>query len=276
VLKMPPPPQPRRRIGPVTIFKEIFETLADRSFVALFVGFGLGAIATGLSAALAFYFSAYFWGFSPQQIGLITFSVFVSAVIGAWLAPWATRTMGKKRAAIIIGLVAFLGSPLPITLRLAGLLPANGDPSLFWFYLIANTIDVGLIICFQILQSSMLSDLVEQSQLKTGRRSEGVFFSAVTFIRFSVQGLGVIAAGTVLALADFPKGATPGEVGPDALWRLGAYYVPTILACWLGMVAVMSTYRLTRDDHEANLRQLAEIEAAQETASPQANPLRDR
>jgi Na+/melibiose symporter-like transporter len=170
--------------------------------------------------------------------------------------------------------VAFLGSPLPITLRLAGLLPPNGDPALFWFYLVATTIDVGLIICFQILQSSMLSDLVEQSQLKTGRRSEGVFFAASTFIRFSVQGLGVIAAGTLLAVADFPKGATPAEVAPDALLRLGAYYVPTILALWLGMVAVMTTYRLSRDDHEANLRQLAEIEAAGETASPQAQPLR--
>ena len=54
------------------IFKEIFETLSDRSFVALFIAAMLGAVATGLSAALAFYFSTYFWGFTSQQIGFVT------------------------------------------------------------------------------------------------------------------------------------------------------------------------------------------------------------
>ena len=50
---------------------------------------------------------------------------------------------------------------------------------------------------------------------------------------------------------------------PDALWRLGAYYVPTILALWLGMVAIMTTYKLGRADHEENLRKLA---ASKDTA----------
>jgi glycoside/pentoside/hexuronide:cation symporter, GPH family len=252
-----PPPPPQRRITLVTVFKEVFETLGERSFVSLFLSYLLGGVATGLSAALAFYFSAYFFGFSPVQIGWITSSVFISAVIGSTLAPVVTRTMGKKRGAIIIGLVAFLGSPMPITLRLFGLLPENGHPFVFWFYLVTVTIDVGLIICFQILQNSMVADLVEQAELKTGRRSEGIFFATVTFIRKSVQGLGVIVAGFVLSAANFPAGANPSQVTPDALWRLGAYYVPTILALWLGMVAIMATYRLNRGEHEENLRRLA-------------------
>jgi glycoside/pentoside/hexuronide:cation symporter, GPH family len=33
--------------------------------------------------------------------------------------------------------------------------------------------------------------------------------------------------------------------------------VPTILFLWLTMLAVMSTYRLKREDHENNLRELA-------------------
>ena len=34
----------------------------------------------------------------------------------------------------------------------------------------------------------MMADLVEQAELKTGRRSEGIFFAAVTFIRKMVTG----------------------------------------------------------------------------------------
>jgi Na+/melibiose symporter-like transporter len=252
------PPPPKRVLTPGKMFREIFETLANRSFVALFISFLLGAVATGLSAALAFYFSTYFWGFAPQQIGWVTISVFASAIIGSTLAPIVTRTLGKKRGAMIIGMIAFIGSPTPILLRVFGVLPGNEHPMIFWFVLITTMIDVGLIICFQILAASMLADLVEQAELKTGRRSEGLFFAASTFVRKAVQGLGVITAGFVLSAAQFPPGAAQGEVPEEALRNLGLYYAPTILALWMAMMAVMSTYKLSREGHEENLRQLAE------------------
>ena len=188
-------------------------------------------------------------------------STFIAAVIGFVLAPLATRRLGKKRGAILVGLTAFLGAPLPVILRLFGVLPENGTDFIFWFIFITQTIDVGLIICYGILFASMISDLVEQSELHTGRRSEGLFFSAVTFIRKCTQGLGLMAASLVLWLAEFPTGATAAEVGEEALWRLGAWYVPAILCLWLTMILVISTYRLDRADHEENLRRLSATRA---------------
>jgi len=251
-------PPPKRRITPFVVIKEIWETLSNRSFLALFLSTAFGAVAAGLSAALAFYFLSYFWAFDAFQNFLITGSVFISAFIGAWLAPLASRTIGKRMGAIIIGFVAFLGSPMPVVLRLFGLLPPNGSPFIFWFVLVSTMIDVGLIIAFGILGSSMMADLVEQAELKTGRRAEGVFFSAATFVRKLVTGIGVSAAGYVLWFAHFPKGADPAHVPADALWHLGAYYVPTILTLWMTMVAVILFYSLDRKSHEANLRKLAE------------------
>ncbi|MCA3696546.1 MFS transporter [Aquidulcibacter sp.] len=253
-LKAPPP---KRSLSIGLVFKEIFETLANRSFIALFLAAIFGSIASGLSASMTFYFTSFFWGFTPQQTGLLTISVFVSAIIGAVMAPIVTKSIGKKQGAMIIGLVAFLGAPLPIVLRLLGVMPENGDPSLFWIVMLANMVDTGLIICFQILSASMLADLVEDAEIKTGRRSEGIFFAASTFIRKSVQGLGVITAGFVLAAAQFPAGVKPDQIPAEALTRLGLYYVPTILFLWFTMLAIMSTYRLKREDHENNLRELA-------------------
>lgn len=251
-------PPPKRRLTPARVFREIFETLAERSFVALFVASIFGSIAAGLSAALTFYIASYFWGFSPLQIGILTLGVFLSAVIGALMAPVVTRTIGKKRGAMIIGMIAFIGSPLPVVLRLAGLLPEGPTEFVFWFVFVAGTIDVGLIICFQILGASMMADLAEQAELKTGRRSEGIFVSATTFVRKMVTGLGVMMATLVLTLAEFPAGADPSQVSPDAIWRLGAYYVPTILVLWMAMMAAVASYKLTREDHEENVRRLAE------------------
>jgi glycoside/pentoside/hexuronide:cation symporter, GPH family len=254
-LKSPPP---QRNLTPVKIFQEIFETLANRSFIALFISAIFGAIAGGLSAALAFYFQSYFWQFTTQQSGLITSGVFVSAVIGAVLAPIVSRTIGKKRGAIIIGLIAFLGSPMPIVLRLFGVLPPNGDPFVFWFVFFTTMFDVGLIICFQVLSGSMMADLVEQAEVKTGRRSEGIFFAASAFIRKVVGGLGLTAATFVLANAQLVAGANPSQVSEQTLWRLGAFYVPLILSLWMAMLFVMVFYTLSRSDHEANLRTLDE------------------
>lgn len=253
-LKVPPP---RRDLTLGRIFKEILETLSNRSFLALFAAAAFGSVAAGLSAALSFYFFNYFWRFSSEQSGFITMGVFGSAIIGAVLAPFVSRTIGKKKGAIIIGLIAFLGSPMPIVLRLLGVLPDKGDPFVFWFVFTTTLIDVGLIICFQILSASMMADLVEQSEIKTGRRSEGIFFAAVAFIRQMVNGLGLITATFVLTVAGVKAGADPSQVSADTVFKMGAYYVPTILTLWMIMIAIMSGYRITRKGHRENLRTLA-------------------
>ena len=254
-LKAPPP---KRRLSIGKVFYEIYETLFERSFAALFVAATFGAVAAGLAASLTFYFSIYFWGFSSIQIGVLTLGTFGSAIIGSTMAPIVTRKMGKKNGATIIGLIAVLGAPLPIMLRLAGLLPPNGDPFIFWFVLITNIIDVGLIICFQILAASMMADLVEQAELKTGRRNEGVFFSAVTFVQKMVGGIGIFLGSLVLALAGLSAGADATQVTPETLTRLGMIYVPVVLSLWLAMILAISTYKIDRAAHEETLRQLAE------------------
>ena len=251
-------PPPRRRMTLKRVFREIFETLSNRSFLALFIAALLGAVASGLAASLSLYFYTYFWKFSSVETGLITMGVFISAIIGAVMAPYVTRKMGKKKGAIVVGLFAFIGSPLPITLRLFDLLPDNGSPSVFWIVFITGVIDLGLIICFQVLYASMMADLVEQSELKTGRRSEGVFFSSVTFIRKSVQGFGLMLASFVLYWAGLSAGATVDQVSDETVWRLGTYYVPTVLFIWMLMMVAMTAYKIDRAEHEDNVRRLAD------------------
>jgi Na+/melibiose symporter-like transporter len=256
------PPPPKRAMTVRERFAEVWETLADRSFAALFVSAIFGAIAGGLSTALTFYFGTFFWGFSSGQIGVLTLGVFLSAILGAVLAGPATRSIGKKQGAIIIGLIAFLGAPLPILLKLLGLLDGWSAQEIFWFVFVTQVIDVGLIITFQILTTSMAADLVEQAELRTSRRSEGVLTGVSTFVRKLVSGLGVLGAGLLLSLAQFPAGAKPGEIPPDAIWTLGALYVPTILTLWMAMVAAIAWYRVDRDGHAETLRKIAERKAA--------------
>ena len=255
------PPPPQRKIGLGTIFREIFETLGERSFFALFLATLFGAVATGVSGALAFLMLTYFWGFSGSQIFLWTLLVFISALIGLLVAPLVSKAIGKKRAVIVLGVIAYSMAPAPVLLRLLGWMPENGDPLLYPIVAAINTIDLSLIIALQAILYSMIADLVEQSELKTGRRSEGVFFAAVTFTRKATQGLGTFAAGIMLSVISFPQGAARGDVQPETLWKLGAFYAPSLLLLWTLMIVAVSFYRIDRQDHEQNLQRLEDIEA---------------
>lgn len=250
------PPERGLTIG--KIFSEIWETLSNPSFRALFVATLFGLLATGISATLNQYINGFFWNFTGDQIAMLTFAVYISAIMALVMAPIAGRRWGKKRAAIIIGLMAFTLAPAPVFARLLGLLPANGTPELFYIILVVTVFDVALIIAYQMLAASMVTDIVEESELKTGRRSEGTFFAGITFIRKLSQGVGVVTASLILAVAAIAPGTRPEDASPESVASLGFGYAATLLTVWMLMILAISFYRISREDHARNLAALAD------------------
>ena len=253
-LKTPPP---RARKSLKQVFGEIFETLADRSFFALTGGALFTAMAIGATAGLTHYVNGFFWGFSTDEIGLISISVLLSATIALLAAPQISRRLGKKRGAMLCGLLALSFLSAPIFLRLLDLMPQNGDPALFVIIMTATVIGASLVISLHILIAAMFADLVEQSELRTERRSEGVFFAAMTFTQKSGQGLGLLATSAILTFARFPEGVSPGAAPTQAVHNLGAYYAPTLAALYLIAAAWLFFYMIDRKRHAENLRKLA-------------------
>lgn len=260
------PARPPKRIG--ELFGEMLELLLDRSFLALFISGMASAAAAGLTAALTFLMLTYFWEFSSLQIFYWTAMVVVSAALGLLVAPRVARRLGKKRAVITLGIVAFLLQPAAVVLRLFGWLPENGDPRLFPMLLTLQTIDLGLIIAMQAVSASMVADLVEQAEVRTGRRNEGVFFAAMTFIRKTNQGIGAFIAGLLLQIVAFPNGAAPSEVPADTVWNLGALLVPSQYLLWGVMLVAIGFYRIDRNQHEAHLKVLADRGAPSQSHEP--------
>lgn len=256
---MRPPAGRKLTIG--KIFSEIWETLSNPSFRALFVATLFGLLATGISATLNQYINSFFWNFNSQQIGALTFAVFLSAIMALIVAPIAGRIWGKKRAAISIGLMAFTLAPAPVFARLLGWLPANGTDELFYIILVVTVFDVALIIAYQMLAASLVTDIVEESELKTGRRSEGTFFAGITFIRKLSQGIGVLTASLILAAAAIPPGTRPEAASAESVATLGFGYGATLFVVWMLMILSISFYRISREDHARNLEALAAKQA---------------
>lgn len=255
-----PPPARKMTIG--RVFAEIGETLSNKSFQGLFFAALFGFMAAGVAASLNYYINGFYWEFTTTQTSYLTMSVFLSAGIALVLAPIVSKTLGKKRGAIIVGAIAFSVAPTPVLLRLIGLMPPNGSESLFWLVLVITIFDVALIIAYQILSASMIADIVEQAELKTGRRSEGIFFAGISFMRKLARGSGLFLASLVLAAAEISRNVQPGDLSPATLQMLGAGYAFGLLALWGSAIAFLFRYQITREDHEANLAALKESREA--------------
>ena len=254
-LKSPPPPRPfdfRRSMG------ELRETLSNRAFLALFISGIFFAMANGLVSALDLYFNTYFWELSSSQIVRIVACYFVSASVAPFLAGRLSRQSGKKSASIAVATAALLLFPLPVALRTLGLFPANHTAALLPCLMFFSSLGVTLVITASILFSSMVADAVEDSELTTGRRSEGIFFAARSFVGKIVSGAGMIASTTILQRINFPADAKPGEVPETVLNDLALHYLPLLFVLFSISILFLGMYQITRERHQENLQRLAE------------------
>ncbi|MFP6814515.1 MAG: MFS transporter [Pseudomonadales bacterium] len=245
--------------------KELKETLSNESFLVLFVAALFISVAAGISTSLSIYFTRHFWEFTSEQIGYLQFPYFLSAFVALFLAPAISKAIGKKYAAIGITTIAVIASPMPFILRMLGWFPDNGSDALFPTLMVFFAVEVTLVIISSILIAAMIADVVEDSEVSTGRRSEGTFFAANSFAQKAVGGLGVIVAGQLLAYVQFPTQAGLGEVPTNTLYDLAAVYIPALWGFYLIAIVTMSFYRISRDKHAENLSRIAAKEVAAAT-----------
>jgi Na+/melibiose symporter-like transporter len=253
--KLRAPPQRKAKLS--TLAREMIGTLAHRSFLMILTASFFNAMAIGLGFSINLYFTTYFWQFPSDLIADFTFSSLISAVAAFAVAPWFSKTFGKKPAAMALIFLQVVIIVWPLYLRLAGLFVPNGSPWLFPILFVNNTLSVTAGIIGNILFSSMIADVVEDSELRTGRRQEGLFFAAAAFVAKAVSGIGIFATSIMIAAIRFPQGAKPGTVPEAIIRRLAEVYAPTAVILYGVAVLLLLGYRINRESHAEALRKLA-------------------
>lgn len=260
-----------RKLTLPQLAREMVGTLSHRSFLVL-MGAGLfNAMAAGLVLSLNLYFNTYFWELSASQIAVFALGNVISAGLAFVFAAPLSKKIGKKPAAQLTKVLAFAIAIAPISLRLLGVFPENGSPMIVPILFSQTVLSTAFSITSAILISSMIADVVEDSELRTGRRSEGLFFSAAAFVNKAVSGVGIFASSMILAAIAFPAGAQPGSVAPEVVRNLGLVYLPVLGGLYGAAITFVSLYRITRESHEESLRKLAaDADAIEEPAPPGA------
>lgn len=251
-----PPEVPSR--GPAQAVRYTLSLFASPSFRAMFVAALFLGAAQGLNQALLVYVNTFFWGLSSTQIGYLPLLGLISVPLSFFIAPRLAERLGKKRAAIGLYLFAIAFLPVPYVLALVGLFPEPSSQLYVPLIMLSYLIETGALISMQIVYGSMNADLVEdRSVAQEGSRDEGLIFAARNFCKKVVSGSGILLAGIVLWLADFPEHAVLGEVDRQSVNRLLYWFIPMaaglyLLSCWC-----LSFYRIDRAQHHANLKSLA-------------------
>jgi Na+/melibiose symporter-like transporter len=254
---LPRPSEPFRILAIKREIKQIFQSVKNKNFAALFF-FGLTVgIAGGLGTALYLYNTTYFFGFSGKQISVTAIGVLISPVIAYWAAPYLGRIFGKKRAAIFAILVNVSLYPIPYILLLTGFWPDLGSWTSLYIYSGFIVMEVICGIIGGVLLDSMMADVVEDSELKTQRRSEGLFYAARGFAAKAVSAGGIIGAGSIVSLVGLDGITSLGDVTHEIRMDIASLFLPIYCGLYILGLVIVSKYRITRADHDEHIQRLS-------------------
>ena len=216
-------------------------------------------VSFGVNQNLNNYLNTFLWGFTSEQLTIFIFVLIACSMLALVITRPLAQWLGKKHLTIATAVIAPLILAGQIFLRLAGLLPGNGEPILMWIVGGAVFVSYSAMIISMIMVGSMIADITDEHELRTGARQEGLLFSANAFIAKASSGLGVLVSGFVIKLAAFPANATPGSVDPQVVHNLGLFTALITLLFGVGMVLGFLPHQLTRERHAAIMEELQQV-----------------
>jgi Na+/melibiose symporter-like transporter len=223
----------------------------------------VGGVGYGIYLGLAFYLDSFVWGLNGNGVGIMQIAALAALLPGAWAAGALSRRFGKKRACIGLFLVALALLQGPILAKVLGLFPGHDTPS--YIPLLAGLRFVWSVLnnAAYIVVTSMVADIVEDAQVKSGNRAEGLIMATNSFVVKLTSGFANLLPGLILAYVHFPaKAAAIGAVDPAIVSRFIWVYLPSMTGVSVISILIWTLYRIDQTTHEHNLATLREAEAA--------------
>lgn len=265
------PAQPRISFTALVlrIVKDFKDVMSNRNFRHLFAGVLVVYVMVGVTATLDIYMLTYFWELSDSVVLPVIVAYAIGNALGTFVSIRLFARWGKKACLIMGGLSWAFFQTLPVVLRLLGWFPDNDDTVSVGTFEMALVMP--LLVAVKVIQGiataqanvgygSMMADVCDEHEHRTGRRQEGAFFAAVAFSAKATSGFGAVIAGWALELIHWPIGAkirSAADVPAETLVEMGIVYGPLIAS--LGFVSVWfyTRYDLTPRRHAEMLAELA-------------------
>ncbi len=242
---LPAAPEKKVQFSFARLYNELKMALRNSSFRIIFIASLFSGALMGVTVNLQLHMNTYFWELKSKDMALIASSMLIAAVIAFTLMKWFER-FDKKVAYITINILMVLHGYL-IILRLFDLLPPNGSSLLFSLIYFQTLYIITLIIMQTVLISSIIADTVDEGELITSVRQEGMYFAFLSFSTKGVTGLGTLFAGIIIDVINLPSKAIPGTVDPEIIWNLGFFVGPVLGVLWMIPFFIILRLRITSE-----------------------------
>ncbi|MFT5560714.1 MAG: GPH family glycoside/pentoside/hexuronide:cation symporter [Litorivivens sp.] len=237
-------------------FVTVFLTLKQHAFRVLFSVSLAFMVLSGVTQTLIIYVASYIFEFKPEHMALLAASVLVGIFLAPWLAQGISRRFDKKMALAICVTMGSTVAALPFILYFLDLFQPLSIVQRLTMVFVGNGISQGFMIAYVIVIDSMLSDTVDEHELNTGRREEGLFFAARSLATKASFGLGSFLAGVALDIIQFPQGANPDNVPQAAIDKLALLSGPISIVLFVATILISSRYPLNALRHRQILKEI--------------------
>ena len=204
-------------------------TFSNSSFLLLSASTLCILLGIFLSSPLGLYVSIYYVFGGDKELASVLggwsgMAAVAAGLAGLPIATWLAKCLGKRHAALALLLLGLLSVPLTWWM----FTPENP-----WLQIVPGFI-FGLAIngCF-LIGVSMLGDVCDADELKTGHRREGIYSASLEFGKKCAIALSTIVVGYLLLAVGFDEKAATQSVQTITSLRIGYMIilgVPIILA----------------------------------------------
>jgi GPH family glycoside/pentoside/hexuronide:cation symporter len=227
-------------------FDEVMLALQNANFRLLFVVSLLFFGLAGVGGVFDIYMNTYFWAFTSDELRWFAFAA-VGAICAFITVPLLQRTIDKHTLLQYFLSLYMVGAILKVCFRFWDIWPDNGDPLLLQLLIIHAIVMVYLLTTCGIMVGSLIADLMDEQELATGKRQEGVFSAALSFSAKATSSVGIIIGGFLLEfVVSFPTQAKIGEVDGDTLFKLALNDGIIIPLLFFIPIYLMSKMTMTR------------------------------
>ena len=218
-------------------FREsVFQTFRHRSFVQLTGIYIMGRIAMDLAGALLILYMSYWIG--RREDFTLVMALFLGAVVLA-LPVWLAVARGRDKTSVFV-----LGSLgwMCLSVGLAAFQP-DSPPWLLLLYV--PLVGIGFAVV-DVMPWSMLGEVIDEDELASGERREGLYNGMFAFLRKLGGAIGVFLVLGLLDLLGYEKGGQQTETARQAIrWMTALAPAPFLaVGVWLAR-----GYPLTRARH---------------------------
>ncbi|MEW6403539.1 MAG: MFS transporter [Chloroflexota bacterium] len=246
--------KPAERLPPpLPLMAALKQILGNRPFRIVMGLYLLSWTTASIQAAVLVYFANYHMRV-PDQANYFVLAAEGSAILFIPLIVRISQRLDKRRA-FIIGSISWV-----VVLLAISALPSD---QLGLAYLLAVLAGFGIATAY-VVPWSMVPDLIEYDEIRTGQRREGSYYAFASFFQKLATAAALWGMGQALAFTGYVTPHLSGSLPvqpPSAVNAIRLFIGPVPAVLLFLAVLFAWKYPITRESHRATLRELAEREA---------------